>query len=244
VNDLALFAGAGGGILGGHLLGWRTRCAVELIPTLEASCSLDSEMASYPDFRSGMTLEPSTVTPGEGRSMSFPAAFPAKTSVCLEREQASEAKRADYGARWHGSFARFCPVSFSWKIAQYSLLGGLASYSETWPRWGTMRDGACWERTTLLEPLTKGIGSGCLLPTLSVVDWSPTKGQIYQTKNKTIRLRRKDGRTSRIGLAHHLGEKHHPNYLEWMMAWPINWTDLDVLGMDRFQQWRRLHGKY
>jgi len=29
VNELALFAGAGGGILGGHLLGWRTVCAVE-----------------------------------------------------------------------------------------------------------------------------------------------------------------------------------------------------------------------
>ncbi|MDP0495071.1 MAG: DNA cytosine methyltransferase [Verrucomicrobiota bacterium JB024] len=29
VNELALFAGAGGGILGGHLLGWTTVCAVE-----------------------------------------------------------------------------------------------------------------------------------------------------------------------------------------------------------------------
>ncbi len=32
MNELALFAGAGGGILGGHLLGWRTVCAVELDP--------------------------------------------------------------------------------------------------------------------------------------------------------------------------------------------------------------------
>lgn len=29
MRELALFAGAGGGILGGHLLGWRTVCAVE-----------------------------------------------------------------------------------------------------------------------------------------------------------------------------------------------------------------------
>ena len=28
INELALFAGAGGGILGGYLLGWRTVCAV------------------------------------------------------------------------------------------------------------------------------------------------------------------------------------------------------------------------
>ena len=32
LNELALFAGAGGGILGGYLLGWRTVCAVEWEP--------------------------------------------------------------------------------------------------------------------------------------------------------------------------------------------------------------------
>ncbi len=32
LRELALFAGAGGGILGGHLLGWRTICAVEHDP--------------------------------------------------------------------------------------------------------------------------------------------------------------------------------------------------------------------
>ncbi len=30
LNELALFAGAGGGILGGYLLGWKTICAVEI----------------------------------------------------------------------------------------------------------------------------------------------------------------------------------------------------------------------
>jgi DNA (cytosine-5)-methyltransferase 1 len=32
VREMALFAGAGGGILGGHLLGWKTVCAVEWEP--------------------------------------------------------------------------------------------------------------------------------------------------------------------------------------------------------------------
>ncbi len=32
MNELALFAGAGGGILGGRLIGWRTVCAVEIDP--------------------------------------------------------------------------------------------------------------------------------------------------------------------------------------------------------------------
>lgn len=38
MNELALFAGAGGGILGGHLPGWRTVCAVEWEPY--AACVL------------------------------------------------------------------------------------------------------------------------------------------------------------------------------------------------------------
>ena len=31
MNELALFAGAGGGILGSHLLGWRPVCAVDRV---------------------------------------------------------------------------------------------------------------------------------------------------------------------------------------------------------------------
>ena len=40
LRELALFAGAGGGILGGKLLGWRTVCAVEINPY--AACILAS----------------------------------------------------------------------------------------------------------------------------------------------------------------------------------------------------------
>ena len=36
MRELALFAGAGGGILGGKLLGWRTVCAVEIDPYARA----------------------------------------------------------------------------------------------------------------------------------------------------------------------------------------------------------------
>lgn len=36
MNELALFAGAGGGILGGRLLGWRTVCGVEIEPGARA----------------------------------------------------------------------------------------------------------------------------------------------------------------------------------------------------------------
>ena len=51
LNELALFAGAGGGILGGKLLGWRTVCAVEKDPAARdilVSRQNDGSIATFP----------------------------------------------------------------------------------------------------------------------------------------------------------------------------------------------------
>jgi DNA (cytosine-5)-methyltransferase 1 len=51
LRELALFAGAGGGILGGHLLGWRTVCAVEWEPypaSVLAARQNDGVLAPFP----------------------------------------------------------------------------------------------------------------------------------------------------------------------------------------------------
>jgi DNA (cytosine-5)-methyltransferase 1 len=50
MNELALFAGAGGGILGGHLLGWRTVCAVEIDPYCRAVLQQRHEDGILPSF--------------------------------------------------------------------------------------------------------------------------------------------------------------------------------------------------
>ena len=36
--------------------------------------------------------------------------------------------------------------------------------------------------------------------------------------------------------------KPTPTNHEWLMAWPIGWTALKPLAMDKFRQWRRSHG--
>ncbi|WP_259674743.1 DNA cytosine methyltransferase [Pseudomonas fluorescens] len=51
MNELALFAGAGGGILGGHLLGWHTVCAVErdaYAAQVLAQRQTDSALPTFP----------------------------------------------------------------------------------------------------------------------------------------------------------------------------------------------------
>jgi hypothetical protein len=34
----------------------------------------------------------------------------------------------------------------------------------------------------------------------------------------------------------------NPTWVEWLMGWPIGWTALQPLAMDRFREWQRQHG--
>ena len=60
MNELALFAGAGGGILGGHLLGWRTVCAVEWEPypaSVLCARQNDGFLPPFPIWEDGQTFD-------------------------------------------------------------------------------------------------------------------------------------------------------------------------------------------
>jgi hypothetical protein len=36
----------------------------------------------------------------------------------------------------------------------------------------------------------------------------------------------------------------NPPWVEWLMGWPLEWTDLKPLEMDKFQEWQQQHGDY
>jgi hypothetical protein len=38
------------------------------------------------------------------------------------------------------------------------------------------------------------------------------------------------------------GGQLNPDWVEWLMGWPIGWTDCEPLGTDRFLLWWSLHG--
>lgn len=40
-----------------------------------------------------------------------------------------------------------------------------------------------------------------------------------------------------------LGKLMNPNFCEWLMGWPVDWTGLRPLETDKYQQWLRLHGR-
>jgi hypothetical protein len=33
----------------------------------------------------------------------------------------------------------------------------------------------------------------------------------------------------------------NPTWVEWLMGWPLGWTDLRPLAMDKFQSWQQQH---
>lgn len=232
---------------------------------------------------SGMIFVPLTADLGADVLTWFLAGFPAKTSVQRAKALELEESEAAFGLKCEGSFARYDPASSSWKTHQCLLLGGLELFSETWPRWGLMRDGECWERSTLAPP-TSGNESGLwLTPRVVEIDETPEKfRQRMNSKRQNDRkngfgnltmqvkatfptptrsdhkgsgptMMRKDGKLRGDRLDYALernldgtstGGQLNPPWVEWLMGWPLGWTDLKPLGTDKFQQWLNSHGKF
>jgi hypothetical protein len=92
-----------------------------------------------------------------------------------------------------------------------------------------MRDGECWEQQTL-EQTIKGTESGSLLPTPTC--HNAKEGNYPAEKKRRTPL-----------LATHVGGKIHPEFTEWMMGWPLGWTDLKPLETDKFHCVQQKHGE-
>ena len=47
----------------------------------------------------------------------------------------------------------------------------------------------------------------------------------------------------KIAMEDSTGGQLNPTWVEWLMGWPIGWTDLKPLETDKYQQWLQLHGR-
>lgn len=103
---------------------------------------------------------------------SSPAASRVRTLALPDPAPVSPARDPDYGPSSPVFLARFDLASRSWRTCQGSFLemtgDGLAAFSGTWPRSGSMRNGTAY-RLPPLARLTDGIASG-LLPTPCAID--------------------------------------------------------------------------
>ena len=271
--------------------------------------------------RFGMTYKPLTDDLGEELLMSYLEDFRAKTSQLQEKGLGSKESDQECGEKWRGSFTKYDPDSCSWKTHQCSLLGDLEEFSETWPQWGLMRNGECWEQTTL-EQTIRGTGYGFVenkWATPTTMDKLPPKSpealykeatQARPNRSKPANLRDqvsnmqnwptpnawdgkrgprseehlktkkgqvtlvtavkqaerekllptpnardwKDGKTAGnrkspgLGVvAHQLdtqtGGQLNPTWVEWLMGWPLGWSELKPLEMDKSHYVQLPHGE-
>lgn len=170
--------------------------------------------------------------------ISSAAAFPVKTSATQDLGQASQEHKADYGLSSPESFASFDPATYSWRTLQLSLHEGSTLFSGRWPRSGTMRNGTAYQ----LPPLVRRtcVTAYILWPTPKANDdnrspeaWEIARMRGYEKRKATgkssggpasargslsVTLRRESGQNN---------GQPNPKWIEWLMGFPIGWTDLE-----------------
>ncbi len=295
MHELALFAGAGGGILGGHLLGWRTVCAVEWEPYPASVLVARQNDGILPPFPIWDDVQTFDGKPWQGIVDVVSGGFPCQDISSAGGGQALLEAEVPCGNTWQGLLGRYDPSTHSLKTAQCSLFEDLKPSSVTLPRWGSMQDGELYQRQTLVRPILES-ESG-LWPTITATanQLSPSMQSRYAnpiwptptahnakeaaypaeflrktpTLAATVAMRkfptpqasdnRDRGNMSNLSIQRRVAMgkqimlsqsvdqnsgQLNPPWVEWLMGWPLEWTGLKPLEMDKFQEWQQQHGVY
>jgi len=207
-------------------------------PIQQAYCAPDKMMDFSRLSRFGMTFKPLTESLGEELLTLYLAGFHAKTSAQQGKAQELMENDQECGEKWLASFVKYDPDTSSWRTHQCSLLGDLDEFLETWPQWGLMRNGECWEHQKLEETTNeKEYG---LLPTPCARDGRGAR---------SLQAQKKANRGAKNSLPDYLRILSNWQYppvavVEYMMGWPLGWTDLKPLEMDKFHCVQKQHGEY
>ncbi len=165
---------------------------------------------------SGPTSEPSLEWSGVGAWIALLGASHANRSV-LQASDGEETTQETFGLNFGASFAKYDPDAHSWRTFQASFWEPTgAIYWAAWPRAGFMSDGTVSRRVPL-APTIEEAGSG----------YWPTP------KEQDSRHASWDRGKSNLGeeIAGIHGGKLNPTWVEWLMGFPSEWTDLAPLVM-------------
>lgn len=179
----------------------------------------------------------------------------ARISALRELERAWEESDRAYSLTWSDSLARFDPDSFSWKTCQPSLFEGWTEFSWSSLRWGIVRDGLL-SQPQRLEPRTSESGGSCW-PTPRASDCNgPGIGKNTQggpnlrtavrlaTPTASMKRRSEKFREGRTPSAQEevIGPLN-PEFVEWLMGYPLGWTALDASATAWFRSKRERRSK-
>ena len=256
--------------------------------TQQAYCAPDKMMGFSRLSRFGMMYKVLEESRGEELLTLYLADFHAKTSQLQGGGLALMESEVECGEKWRGSFVKWNQDSSLWRTHQCSLLGDLEEFSETWPRWGLMRNGECWEQTQLEHPIKESV-YGFTVPTPVASDGTTgsligKNDNFYETKTGMPRKVNQNGKDGSVGLGrlvkmwptpqasdnrnrgnmsnpsvqrrvaigkqislsqsvHPTSGQLNPMWTEWLMGWPIGWTDLKPLAMDKCHCVQLPHGE-
>jgi len=185
----------------------------------------------------GMTFKPLTEDLGEELLTLYLGVFHVK--ICQQRVEELDLMDQDQvcGKKWQGWLAKYDPDTSSWKTAQCSLITDSDECLEIYPTSGLMRDGLLWEQTRLVGSTTETEFG--LLPTPTARDFN----------GHTITKKRPKGFNKVLPNVFKLefqlqGQCYpHPTFSEGLMLWPVGWTDLKPLAMDKSQFVQQLRGE-
>ena len=243
-------------------------CAqLNVTPTPHKFWRSDKTIEHSDHSRFGLTSQLLTEDRGQELLMSYLAASRARTSAELAKGPASTAPAADYGQKCAGLLAKYDPGSSTWRTAQYSLLADSDVFSATWPRWGSMRNGESYLRPIPALPICES-ASGLWQtpvaddavnrqagkwnsrgePKLSAqVKLCPTPTAMNFTGGAAMCKWGGAGARAKLKTMftpEEINGQLNPQWVEWLMGWPIGWTDLKPLATDRFHEWQQQHGKF
>ena len=207
---------------------------LNVMPTAQPFWRNDKTKDTSNLSRFGLTSRVLTERDGEAVLTSFLAAFHVRTSALQEEPDARGLmeEKVACGARCSESLMRYDPDTHSLKTRQLSLFGGLVECSAILPRFGSMQAGECF-LLPMLEHDTSVKGYG-----LQEVTGTPIKTRSYRSDAF------RSGALSPYEICKNEGGVPRIEWLEHLMGWPIGWTDLRQLEMDKFQQWLHSHGNF
>jgi len=200
--------------------------------TQQAYLSPDKMMDFSRLSRFGMTYKPLTADRGEELLMSYLAAFPAKTSQSQETVTDLTESAAECGEKWHGLLARFDQDMHLWRTVQCSLLEDLNESLQTLPQWGMTVGGELYLLPTLVQTIdAKESGFTHV--------WGTPKAQ----DSRHALMDRGKGNLGEQVSGLHNGGKLNPTWTEWLMGWPLEWTDLKPLETGKSHCVQQPHGE-
>ena len=197
-------------------------------------------------------------------------AFPASRSPSLESKK-EPTTNATCGQQHGTLFAWFDRLASCWKTSQDSFLADTQqSSSVTWPRWGMWDGGAAYQQP--IPARITNASDGGLWPTPRANDaekrgeiandprnglpaavkyWPTPAARDYrgQHAKDSEAFQARQDHTRGVNLVEEMQRRGeigqlNPVWVEWLMGWPIGWTELKPLETGKFREFVSQHGTY